>query len=197
MENNIKIEFLKSSIADSQGTIRAIDTKLQVMFGFLLLPIPLLGTILTYINELIAIPSKHIVTFLNYPFAISLIISFIVTWTGSLLIVFAGLNSIGNPFNHVENDTKANGSFYLGNLFKIKFYHALFRFNLKSLKKSSEVIAVLPATETQIINELIFEQMKVAFIRDLKMFRQKAALFFLLATSFLGILIVILVHCSE
>jgi hypothetical protein len=187
------IIFLTSAIMDIQGIIRAVDTKLQVFIGFLLLPILIVGKVLTYFDHLVTMSSWPGGTFWAY----ALIAFFVASWLVALLIFFAGLNSIGNPVNHTRNDTKAKGCFYLGYLFSPKYYHSIVSCNLMAKKKSSAVIAELPANGDLVIHELVFEHIKVVFIRDLKIFRQKVALKLMLVSSFLGVLIVTLVHYGK
>lgn len=185
-----RISFLTNAINDAQNIIRAVDVKIQVLLAFLLIPFALLKDIFDSINSLaIAYPSGS-----YHIYMIIIVILFWITWIFSLLIALSGLASIGNPNKHVRNDIGAKGTFYLGFIFRPKIWHSLTRTGLKSTLSLSAIIDNLPKTDDEHVKELAFEHMKVVFIRDLKMFRQKLSLSFMLFWLFTGALIILLQH---
>lgn len=176
-----KEDFLKESITDVRDTIRAIDRKIFGAIVILLLPITQLSNIVSPISSLF-----KTCPFLGY----ALVIFMILVWLIGLISCVLGLLSLDNPVNHVvvsscSETYKPTGIFYGGSLYKVKFLTSLFPHNIKSQTDTKDYYNSFNLTEDELDEELAFEHMKLVFIRDLKIVRQK--------TSLISILIIVLI----
>lgn len=91
------------------------------------------------------------------------------------------LISIHNPRKHVSAPPEDGGSYFQGGLFNFKFID---NFTNRSWFNSAgpvsncsveELVQTLPQDKEALISELVFEQAKLAYIRDTKIFRQNTA----------------------
>ena len=108
---------------------------------------------------------------------------FLISWLLSLIFSILCILSIDNPTNKIENDCNAKGLFYGSDLFKINYQYLLFRKKISSTKSISNYSKELKFSVLK--KELVYEQMKLAFIRDVKSKRQKIALI----SAFISIII--------
>jgi hypothetical protein len=155
-----QIEFLYQSIADAQGTIRALDVKI----GFLLLIVfsPLfafdkLGPFMVSVYRESGI--QHV-----------LIALITLLWALATIAQFTALAAISNPTTKVVGAAKL-GAFFSGNLFTIGLRDIFYNRRMHASFTLDEEVTTLPATEEKIVEELVFEKMKLAYIRSIKMKR--------------------------
>ena len=166
-----KVEFLYNSIEDIRDTIRAIDVKLSFFLAVILAPLAAAPDIL-----------ETIINLKNEYIFMSLIGLTIFFWIITISLIFSTLSSIGNPASKVfidertlEKSIQPKGYFYSANLYFAKFNwrNSIFRDpKIKSaikLEAHTNQIKKLPS----VVDELIFEQVKLCYIRDLKSFRQR------------------------
>lgn len=178
-----RLEFLYASIEDIQNIIRAVDTKVGFLLVFTGIPINSLGKIYSALSSLYKTYDVLIwkLTFFIY------VGLFLLAWFLSFFSAFKALVSIHNPAAHIKSASTNKGTFFRGGLFKhrlIDIFRA--RSSLKSTLKVDEVVISQPQNVDQLISELVFEQMKLAYIRDMKIFRQNWAYHFALIWLFLG-----------
>lgn len=171
------IEFLYQSIADSQAIIRATDVKLGFLFAVNLLPITRLGDIYNTTKELVAYSPCFILG----------VVIVAILWFLSLYTLFFGLLAISNPVSVVPGDTP-DGSFYSGGLFKFRFIDRLFNRSLTSTKTVDELVQTLPDEDNAIVAELVYEKVKLAYIRDMKIQRASLCIVFVFWWVILGVL---------
>ncbi len=165
-------DFLLASIADIQGTIRAIDAKLSVLLALLLVALTNLARIYrTLSSAAAALPGEESLARLVLCATIAV---FVLSWCLSLLFVFKGLIGIHNPQEHVKGE-RPPGMFYAAGTYEITLLNLLLPFWVKSKLSLQEILANLPKDQTSLIEELTYEQMKLAFIRDTKMRAQSCA----------------------
>ncbi len=168
------LNFMYQSIADTQAIIRAIDAKLGFILVVNLIPITNLGKMFDRIKDIILVPQCF------YLLLTKLILTSLclIAWITACISIYRGLTAIDNPSGHVK-DFKIpglKGTFYSGGLFKTKFFDALYnRRRLVSEKTCGEYKKDMPIDESEIFQELSFEKMKLAYIRDVKMKRQSCA----------------------
>ncbi|MEX1261815.1 MAG: hypothetical protein WEA58_13155 [Balneolaceae bacterium] len=176
MNSDNKVQFLYQSIQDIQNTIRSIDNKIFGVLVILVLPFSLLEEF----HEVFA-------TIINSNFCIGYIFSglFVLSWLASLFFSFRAILAIDNPINHISN-ANGNGYFYGAKLFDLKT--KIFRFKDVQSKKDLTNYSSEIKSDWDIVNELVFEQMKLVYIRDVKMQIQKLALFTLASTITTGLL---------
>jgi len=164
-----KTNFLYQSIVDMQGTIRAIDTKLNIAIVILSLPFTTISSIykrFISISELYPNLSARIVAF-------SFFIIFGLLWFITFCTTLNGLIGIDNPASHITGCAEnLTGVFYCGGIFKFSFLDNLFnRRCICSTQSLENHIKMLPNSENDMLRELAFEQMKLAYIRHMKQSR--------------------------
>ncbi|MDM5181180.1 hypothetical protein PO883_28770 [Massilia sp. DJPM01] len=181
---NDRAGFLAGSIVDMQATIRAIDVKVAGLLVVLLIPLQNLHRVF-----------KHLKHFCNVtPSWPAMVVAclFLLVWFLAFYSLVRAVAAVGNPVNHINNPTGLNGSFFLGGLYKLNFIDAFFtRRKVKSRHDPMYVKSRLPVAATDVEAELVFEQMKLAYIRDIKLHRLYWGLMLSLVWLLLGIAIFI------
>lgn len=171
-----KYNFFVSSINDIQLTIRAIDNKLIALLVLLILPITKLDVLITVFIKLID---------WNAIYGYASISIFTLIWVTGLIMTFLGIISIENPSKHIKGANSFQGIFYSVGDFKIKKIQMLFSSKITTSLELTEMIENADVDDNQIFRELIFEQTKLSFIRNLKAKRQKAAIIFIVLAVFI------------
>jgi len=179
-----KTDFIISSILDIQSTIRAIDNKLIAIIVFVLLPVSKLDVI-------VLVFMKHIA---NNPFVgYFLLFIFILFWVLSFIFSLLGILGLENPAKHIQGSNNLKGIFYNGDIYKIRLNQILFSSQIKSKKLFNSYLSELDLSKKNILKELVFEQFKLTFIRDLKMKRQRIAIISILFSTMVGLISWILI----
>ena len=168
--STIKFNYLIASIQDMQSTIRAVDTKLTAILVILVLPVTQ--------SQVFAKSLAHIWSQADTGCKLVLagmIIAFALFWLATFVATMLGLWSINNPATNVSESNKVKGSFFLGGMYPFRWWHGFnINHDIKSIKSISECLENFP-DEDSINEELVFEQMKLAYIRDKKIRHQKTA----------------------
>lgn len=149
-------EFLYQSITDTQATIKAIDVKLGFLFVLAFMPLTLLSTITPCISNLWK---------LGLLFKIILIVNF-TAWFLSLIYLFFSLTSISDPNNHISGPRPA-GLFYGKNLFKSESCNLFTTIRITCNHTVDNLFSALPSGD-EITRELIYEKIKITYIREIK-----------------------------
>jgi hypothetical protein len=174
------IDFQYQSISDNQDTIRAIDSKLGVIFILLIIPITKIGEIVNHIGKISQLSCCEWIV----------IILFILFWVISFICAIRGIAAIGNPAEHIQLDNSVvSGCFYTPKLYNFKFLDSILNSKAISNKKFTECLSENYLDNEDILKELIFEKMKIAYIRDLKIKRLNFSLLTLLIWLFIGIIL--------
>ncbi|MCI5168216.1 MAG: hypothetical protein D3903_19545 [Candidatus Electrothrix sp. GM3_4] len=170
MDNDLKT-YLYNSINDIQSTIRALDAKIGFVFVILSLPFSNLGKIYNTCSSLLTSCNRDVILY-----AVFFVTFFTMSWILAFISTIRTIISIENPSDHIINGEEQLGTFYCGGLFDVGFVDSLL--NRKSVKANKDVRSYtecFPSSDEDIIQELVFEQMKLAYIRDIKSIRQKWA----------------------
>jgi len=172
MSKQLCIEFIYNALSDIQGTIRSIDTKLGLLIIFLGIPFSSLSEITHTISIFLQQDNCYPLFWDKF-----VVILFIIIWIIAFISAIMGIISIDNPAKHLKGiGVEYSGDFYQGNLFKFKFVDNLcLRKSRQSKITLDKMLEKYPVTENEILKELVFEQAKLAFIRDLKIFRQRCS----------------------
>ncbi|WP_370215290.1 hypothetical protein [Idiomarina sp.] len=160
MKNSQVLEFLYQSIADTQATIKAVDVKVGFLFLITFMPLPGLEVIFKASDVLLGVSLWHLL----------LLVPVLLFWLCALVSLISCTIPISKPGSHVRGD-KPSGSFYAGFLFRMNFIDNFLNFPIKSEISIGEFKASLPSTEDELISELSFEKMKLAYIRQIKIKR--------------------------
>ncbi|KHT63723.1 hypothetical protein RJ45_10250 [Photobacterium gaetbulicola] len=181
MEN--KINFIKESIYDIQSTIRVIDTKVGVVFLILLAPLSNIGKIA---NHCVAMLSKTPVLI-----SFTLLLGFLFFWASALYLAARVISAIDNPSDHIDmSGHTVTGVYYSGGLYNATFRDVWFN-TLRSQSKLSfnNHLENFPADYQQIEKELVYEQMKLVYIREVKFSRLNSSISMIRNWLFFGAVI--------
>jgi hypothetical protein len=159
LSDSQKINFLYQSIADTQGTIRAIDVKTGFLFVIIFLPLSELKNIIEICKVLFEASSLYYLGLSSF-----------LLWFLSVITLFRCTVSISNPKDHIEGNVP-DGTFFTSSLYTLSFIDNFINFPIKSNVSVEEYTNKLPQNEKCIIEELSFEKMKLAYIRDVKIKR--------------------------
>jgi hypothetical protein len=186
------INFLYASIEDIQSTIRAIDTKLGLLLIVIVIPISenemLYNKIkATFLNETVDLKLKIL--------SLVIMIVFYLFWALAFFTTFKGIMTVQNPRKHIKKNLKfeksLSGSFYRKHLYKFNFLNLIFTgLNKSGFKNLEELYENLPKNNDLIIKELLFEQTKLAYVRDIKTLRQAFAFRF----TFVWVILIFVIY---
>lgn len=155
-----KINFCYQAITDIQATIRATDAKIGFLMVVIFLPVAGIKEI-TSIYTTTASHSQCL-TVLMWLIA--------ATWALTIVILFRALWSIKNPAGTVLA-SDATGVFFNSAHYKMSTIDCIFNFPLKSKISLRNALLNLPGDEASLLKELVFEKMKLEYIRDIKIRR--------------------------
>lgn len=174
-----RTDFIAEAISDIQATIRAIDVKVTAILVVILAPF-------TNINRIFAHLGHFGIQSPRWIF-LSIVVLFLTTWVLALAALVRAIGAIDNPSRHVTNPDFATGSFYASGLYILGIMDVFMnRSIIKSSIDQQSFAAQVPTTSEGIERELIFEQMKLAYIRDIKLNRLNWGLRFSLVWFVLG-----------
>lgn len=177
-----KITFLNSAIADTQATIRAIDVKVGTLIVLVLAPFSSLSKIFGHIDNICKSQPQYLWIIVS--------ITFLAMWLLAISTLVRAISAINNPADHIVNSDQYKGSFYGGGMYNFCIIDSLSnRVSIKSAKDISTYYQDIPSSQEDIERELIFEKMKLIYIRDLKAHRLKWGIHFSTAWLVLGSII--------
>jgi len=181
------LTFMYHSINDMQATIRSVDTKLGFILILNIIPITNVGKIYSGIFQILSTGDGWIIQI----FKAVIIVMCSILWLLASVCTYKGITAIDDPRSHVRSlNEQAKGTFYSGGLYDRNFIDAVFnRPSVLSKKAFAEYCKEMSATDDQILKELTFDKMKLAYIRDMKLIRQKWAFRFTVCWVILGFLI--------
>lgn len=175
-----KTNFIYQAISDCQATIRAIDAKIG--FLMVIIFIPLAG-----VKEIMSLYKSLNPICLYIAPAMWLIA---LTWAATVLILFRALWSVKNPGKSVVGG-EGLGSFFNSADYKLGIIDCIFNFPIKSKNSLAEAISKLPEDSERVVQELMYEKMKLEYIRDIKMRRCSVSVALILTWVGFGIAIYI------
>jgi hypothetical protein len=154
-----RLLFLYSAVADIQATIRATDVKLGFLFVVIFAPL----TAVPVIAQFILINSNN--CYVLFPV---LVIGLL--WLLSFVGLFNAVGALSPPATHVLGDT-GTGIYHGSGLFSVGLVDVFFNFPIKSNFSVAEVLNAMPGSDDDLESEMIFELLKVSYIRDVKISR--------------------------
>lgn len=161
-----RYDFLKNAVEDGQETVRALDVKIAAMLVSVMVPVPLLGAISPCIKAVyIRSPSLPLSTLLGI---------FAFAWIGAILCFALAIGAVSNPSIHVRGASVLKGVMFLPGQYSFSALDAFInRANVVARQTPKEHLDDIPATDDAAALELSFEHLKIAYIRDLKIFRMR------------------------
>ncbi len=168
-----QMHFLLSSIKDIQGTIRAVDTKVSILLAALAIPLPQIAMFFVYWHARgFSVSPAHIV-----------MAAAVALYVLAVYVAVKTLVGIGDATGHIRG-VRLQNTFYAGGMFRLDWRDALLdRASVTSSKTVDEYIESLPATRQAMVEELAIEMMALAYIRDIKLYRQRLAFTAAVATG--------------
>lgn len=159
-----KSTFCYQAITDIQTTIRAIDTKIGFLIVIIFIPIAGIKEIVTVYSSIAS--SSQCLSIIMWLIACA--------WVATIAILFRALVSIRNPADSVK-DNDASGVFFNSSHYNMGGIDCLFNFPIKSSVSLNEATLNIPDDDSVLLKELVFEKMKLEYIRDIKIRRCSAA----------------------
>jgi hypothetical protein len=154
------------SIKDIQGTIRAVDAKIGILLAALAFPLKDVA------ERYIAAHSSGI-SFASVFFTLA-----IISYGIGILLSVLTLSGIGGSHNHATGTGHFN-TFYAAAMFRLNFIDALFRRReIRSSMSVEKFVDEIPKTCDRMLLDIAAEIMQLAYIRDLKILRQRYAFLF-------------------
>lgn len=177
-----KLDFISAAISDTQATIRAIDVKIAALLVGVLAPLANTNRVFAHINHFCLQSPRWIF--------MAIVVSFLLSWLLALAALVRAISAIDNPSDHIINTKKCKGTYYAGGLYTLNFTDAFFNRDIIKASKDPQSFAMeLPSNDDEIEIELVFEQMKLVYIREAKLNRLKWGLHFSQIFLVLGIFI--------
>jgi hypothetical protein len=157
--------FLLSSIKDIQATIRAIDTKVSILLAALAIPLPQVAIFFAYWHARgFSASAAHVV-----------MAAAVAVYVLAVYVAAKTLVGIGDATPHIRG-VKMQNTFYAGGMFDLDWRDSLSdRPSVTSSKTVDEYIESLPTSREMMKEELATEMMALAYIRDIKLYRQRLA----------------------
>jgi hypothetical protein len=182
-----RMDFIAAAILDVQATIRAIDVKIAALLVGVLAPLASVSRVFAHLDHF----GKQTPGWLS----LTIVALFLLFWFLALVALVRAIGAVDNPAVNIINTSSCKGAFYGGNLYKFNLLDVFIdRDVIKASKDPQSFAAQHPTKEADIEAELIFEQMKLIYIRDIKLNRLKWGLRFSLVWLALGILIFLASH---
>lgn len=175
-----KADFIAAAILDTQATIRAVDVKIAAFLVAILAPLGNVNRIFSHLGHFGSQTPRWLF--------LSIVVAFLLTWVLALVAFVRAIGAIDNPARHIINSSSISGSFYAGGLYKLGVLDVFL--NREIIKASTDPLTFavqVPDTSAAMEVELVFEQMKIAYIRDIKFNRLNWGMRFSLAWLVLGI----------
>ncbi|MCI5144387.1 MAG: hypothetical protein D3923_02415 [Candidatus Electrothrix sp. AR3] len=158
--NDRTFDFLIFAISDLQSTIKAIDAKVSILIALIMIPFASLSKIYSVCIEFIKICNT-----LN----ILIIIIFSILWISSFFCLLRVLFPKNNPKDKICGDIPC-GLFFLGNdYFKLDIFDCLLGTKKTSILTFNQHLEKIQEKSGSFIDELAFEQMKLAYILNTKL----------------------------
>ena len=175
-----KADFIAAAILDTQATIRAVDVKVAAFLVAILSPLGSVNRTFSHLGHFGSQTPRWLF--------LCIVVAFLITWVLALIAFVRAIGAIDNPARHIINSSSISGSFYAGGLYKLGISDVFL--NREIIKASTDPLTFatqVPDTSAGIEVELVFEQMKLAYIRDVKFNRLIWGMRFALAWLVLGI----------
>ncbi|MCG6038989.1 hypothetical protein MER72_16655 [Acinetobacter baumannii] len=158
-----KSSFLQSAIQDTQQNIRAVDFKIGALLAGCIVPFPQIRTIYEFLNS----------NGLWWQQGLAWLIFAI--WLIAVLILLAALSAIDNPSKHINDGYAQKGIYYGGGTFRFNLINGFFRTDIRANQTVLDYSNDLDDPNFPFTKELVFEHLKLIYIRDLKLYRLKFA----------------------
>jgi len=154
------------SIKDIQGTIRAVDAKIGILLAALAFPLK-------------DVAEHYIATHSSGVSSSSIFLTLaIISYGCGIILSVLTLSGIGGSHYHATGTGHFN-TFYAAGLFRLNFIDAFFRRKeVRSTLSVEKFVDEIPKTCDRMLLDLASEMMQLAYIRDLKILRQRYAFLF-------------------
>lgn len=162
-----RFTFLTQAINDVQSTIRAIDVKIGFLFVLVFLPSTQAGALKDYV--------KAVSKAMGWEYTLLLLI--IAAWAISIYMLFMSVAAISNPSKKVSG-VRLSGIYHGAGLYDINSLDLFYNSRVKSDKTIDQLDGDIPSDVKALEKELIYELLKISYVRDIKAARFVACLRF-------------------
>lgn len=185
-----KFSFVQTAITDTQATIRAIDVKVGALLVLVLAPFANISRVFGHIDNVCCSRTPKLLF-------VTLAVLFFTSWLLALISLVRAIAAIDNPAAHINSSGTLTGSFYGGGLYKLDLRDIFYnRAKVKARKDLPTFSIDVPDDPTKIENEMVFEHMKVVYIREMKLLRLKWGIRFAVIWLLVGMIIFFISHYS-
>lgn len=160
-----RFTFLTQAINDVQSTIRAIDVKIGFLFVLVFLPSTQAAPLKDYIQA-----SGRTMGWED-----TLLLIIMAAWVLSIYMLFMSVGAISNPSTKVTGP-KPSGIYHGSGLYEISFLDLFTNSRVRSEKTVDELNGEISGKVDDLEKELIYELLKVSYVRDMKAARFVACL---------------------
>jgi len=175
--------FAIEAVKDIQGTIRAIDTKVGILLAVQAIPLSAVQS---------AFAAAHAGGLSASPATLAGALAFLV-WVAAAFVAIRTLTAVGDASKHVRAERRPADVFYAGGHFRFGWFDALLTRDAPVSRGTIEQYAAdIPSTAEDVNLHLAFEVLSLAYIRDLKIHRQKVAFELTALAIALGVLALVL-----
>ena len=181
LEAILRVNFLNASIQNTQAIIQATDVKLNILIAILLLPLTRMDQVVSYLSQ------HRPVSGLGLAVVVAIAVLLAGAWLLALFTTLRGLVAIRDAAAHIrgQRPPQVKGCFYNADLFP----HTRFRGVGDSIRTIDEQVRGFPNDLDSLLKELAWEQMKLTYIREVKMRRQRLAYGAAMASVLLALLL--------
>lgn len=173
-------QYIYNSINDMQSNIRVVDTKIALVMAILIMPLTNTGKIYLSFTKLYSELCGNKL----YWIIVGL---FIITWVMAFVSTIRAIMALDNPVKHIKMEEDCKGTFYSGGMYGLSLIDSFMnRKSIKAVCTLEQHIERLPNSDEKVIRELAFEQLKLAYIRDMKLNRLKWSIIFTMIWLFIG-----------
>ena len=100
-----------------------------------------------------------------------LVVLLLLLWLFSFYFLIKSVVAFSSPAHHVSGAETLRGVFYDSSLYRLGLIDAFSNYPIKSVRTVDETLLIVPVDEQSLLRELVFEKMKLVYIRDVKIYR--------------------------
>jgi hypothetical protein len=167
-------QFLLASVNDIQATIRAIDLKANALMLTLAVLIGNFDKIGGVISALLARPHDSV-----FYMSVCIVVLLALAVAFSVWLALWALSANYDPTAHVDAPADMRDAFFVAQRYRFSWWSIVFHGKPHASELKPAVVEQqghVPATPEDATHQLVAEQLKLAYIRDLKMRRINASI---------------------
>lgn len=177
-----RVTLIGEALFDTQGTIRAVDTKVGILLAALAIPLP-------YVMQALSTHARTTHVDAGTVFGYLALFAYVVAG----FVAIRALTGTGNAAKHLSRANRPPDVFYLGSLYRLGWFDSAFNRRGNAAQRSlDEIVEAVPRDTEGLLRVLVDELMTIAYIRDIKLHRQRIAFELTAAAFILAVLAMLL-----